>query len=292
MPYLLLTVATLAATGKALFCKFAGSAGGRAAFFVNFKSFAVAFLVALIFAMDELDKIFEISLFSLILSAVFGFFVAFTQFSQMKAMNSGPASLTMLIYSSAFVIPIIYAFFAWKESISLWQIIGIIILVISIALIVVEPSGSKINFLWLIFIAAATFGSGANAIIQKTHQMSEFKSELKLFLVLALMFSALFSLIVYLLYKPSIEKKEKARKKSFLEELYPVFLGIAVGCLNFFNLMLAGLLPAVIQFPIYNVGSLILTSVFSLIVFKEKIDKRRIIGYITGVAAILIIGIL
>lgn len=291
MQYLFLIAATLAATGKALFCKLVGNSKGRYAFFVNFKAFLTAFLVSLIFVANELSQIINISAFSFALSAVFGFSVAFTQFTQMKAMNEGPVSLTMLIYSSAFVIPIVFAVAAWGESVSAWQILGIALLIVSIALIVVEPHGKRINFLWIVFVACATLGSGSNAIVQKIHQMSAYKSELKLFLVLALFFSALFSLLFYLLYRPE-EAASPKRTKSVKEVLFPIFLGISVGVLNFMNLMLAGVVPAVIQFPICNVGSLILTSVFSIVFFKEKIEARRMVGYALGIAAILVIGLL
>lgn len=291
MQYLILVAATLAATGKALFCKLVGNSKGRYAFFVNFKAFLTAFLVSLIFAANELSKILNISAFSLVLSIAFGFSVAFTQFTQMKAMNEGPASLTMLIYSSAFVIPIVFAVAAWGESVSAWQILGIALLIVSIALIVVEPHGKRINFLWIVFVACATLGSGINAIIQKVHQMSAYKSELKLFLVLALFFSALFSLLFYLIYRPK-EAESPKETKGAKGVLFPIFLGISVGVLNFMNLMLAGVVPAVIQFTICNVGSLILTSAFSIVFFKEKIEARRMLGYALGIAAILVIGLL
>ena len=293
--YILLVLATLAASGKALFCKLVGGAKGRRAFFVNFESFAVAFAVALIFSTRELKYIPEISLFSLLLALAFGFSVAFTQFTQMKAMNTGPASITTLVYSSAFLIPIVFSYFAWNNPISPWQIIGIVILVCALCLIVIEPCGGRANGLWIIFVSLASLGSGANAILQKTHQNSPHASEIKLFLVFSLFFSAIFCLFVYLFYRPEEENGETVKndeKKSVISHLFPVFLGISVSFLNFINLKLAGVLPAAIQFPIYNVGSLIITSSVSVIAFRESLGKRKIAGYVIGVGAILIVGLL
>ncbi len=289
--YFLLAVATLSASGKAIFCKLVGSAKGRRAFFVNFESFSVAFLVSLIFAADELKNISEISLFSVLLAVAFGFSVAFTQFTQMKAMNTGSPSLTTLIYSSAFLIPIVFSYFAWDNPISPWQIVGIVILIAALCLIIIEPGKKRAGKIWLIFTALATLGSGANAILQKTHQNSTHSSEIKLFLVLALLFSALFSLILYLISKPD-EKAPKKEKASLPALLSPILLGVTVAFLNFVNLKLAGVLPAAIQFPIYNVGSLILTSIVSVICFGEHLAKRKIIGYTVGIGAILMVGLL
>ena len=292
MEYLLLVVATAASSGKAIFCKLCGNAKGRDAFLVNFKSFLVAFLIALAFAAQDLKNISEISLFSVLLAIAFGFSVGFTQFTQMKAMASGPASITTLIYSSSFLIPIIFASIAWSEPVSAWQIVGVGVLLVSLFLIVFERGGKKVNAVWLIFVALATLGSGANAIIQKTHQRSEFSSELNLFLVFALLFSALFSLAMYFISRPSEVCEVKAKKARLSASiLFPLVLGASVGCLNFLNLKLAGKLPSVVHFPVLNVGSLILTSVISIVCFKERLSARRVVGFVLGVGAILLIGL-
>ena len=291
MNYFLLVIATLAASGKAIFCKLVGSAKGRRAYLVNFEAFSVATLVSLAFAAEELKNIGKLSLFSVLLAIAFGFSVAFTQFTQMKAMNAGSPSLTTLIYSSAFLIPIIFSYFAWDNPISAWQIIGIAILFVALALIVIEPGNSHANAVWLVFTALATLGSGANAILQKTHQNSAHSSEIKLFLVLALFFSACFCLILYLVSKTD-RTAEKSEKRSGAALLFPFALGVAVAFLNFVNLKLAGVLPAAIQFPIYNVGSLILTSAVSVMAFGERLGKRKLIGYGIGIGAILMVGLL
>ena len=291
MNYFLLLIATLSATGKAIFCKLVGSAKGKQAFLLNFEAFFAAFLVSLIFAAEELKSIGKISLFSVLLALAFGFSVAFTQYTQMKAMNSGSPSLTTLRYSSAFLIPIIFSYFAWDNPISAWQIVGIVILLLALALIVIEPGKSRANGIWIICTVLATLGSGINAILQKTHQNSSHSSEIKLFLVLALLFSSLFCLFLYLLSKGE-RVTPKKEKRGVIILFFPIFLGVTVAFLNFVNLKLAGVLPAAIQFPIYNVGSLILTSAISVLAFGERLSKRKLVGYFVGVGAILIVGLL
>jgi len=62
--------------------------------------------------------------------------------------------------------------------------------------------------------------------------------------------------------------------------------------LNLLNLNLAGKLPAIILFPVYNIGSIILTGIFCTIIYKEKNTKTGIIGFVIGCISIMIIGIL
>ena len=68
-------------------------------------------------------------------------------------------------------------------------------------------------------------------------------------------------------------------------------MGLCVGFLNILNLTLAGKLPAVIQFPIYNIGGMILTGVLGAILFGEKNTKKQLIGFGIGCVSILIIGL-
>ena len=98
-PYLILALSTLLATGKALFCKAlgTGSYSKRETALLNFKSLFVAFACSFIFVSGELNRLFKISVFSLVLSVFFGISVALTQIMQSKAMGKGPASLISLV---------------------------------------------------------------------------------------------------------------------------------------------------------------------------------------------------
>ena len=296
MYYILLVVSTLMATGKAIFCKTVGKADGtkKGTMLLNFEAFVIAFLLALAFTNKDLVNIFNISTFSLILSIVFGLSVAFTQITQVKAMGSGPASMVTLIYACGFLFPIIFGAFAWGESITPFQIVGVVILLFAIFLIVGKKEEKSKGISWIIFAVLAMCGSGLNAILQKTHQYSDFSSELNLFLVYAMLFSALFTGIATLLIKEEkTEEKTCEKGQIFLKKILPPLgLGICVGSLNFLNLIIAGQIPSVIMFPVYNVGSMILTAIISALIFKDKTTSRQNLGFIIGIIAILIIGLL
>ena len=305
--YLLLVLSTCAASGKAIFCKLVGVSNKDKSFFLsNFKSFAVAFVLSLVFFANKLSGLFSISTFSILLSILFGLFVFFTQFMQILAMKTGSATLTTLIYSCGFLIPVFYSAIVFKEVISVFQIIGIAILLVAIFLIVYEKNQGKTSIKWFVLAMLAMLGSGTIAIIQKTHQLSDFSSELPIFLVYAFLFCALFSLLGHLIsckfLKEKIQKTESIESeisqekavgfKAWLKANYSaLILGAIVAGLNFLNLLLSGKIPSVILFPVNNVGNLILTSVLSILIFKEKIKTRQTIGCIIGVCAILIVGL-
>jgi len=293
--YFILALSTLLATGKALFCKAMGTGlySKKETALLNFKALLVAFVCSLIFVADEIFKLLEISKFSIVLSMFFGISVAITQIMQSKAMGNGPASLVSLIYSCGFLVPIFYGLLFWNESVSVYQWFGILLLVISLYLIVCKGEKGGKSVAWIPFAVLAMLGSGVNAIFQKTHQYSSFADELDLFLVYSLFFSSLFTGIVSLVIRkrgksePELSKKQKAIKKVIV----PMCLGICVGLLNFINLNLSGKLPSIILFPVYNVGSMLLSSIISSLIYNEKLTKRQGFGFAIGIAAILIVGI-
>ena len=293
--YIILALSTLLATGKALFCKALGTGqySKKETAVLNFKALFVAFICSLIFIADEAYRLFEISAFSIVLSIFFGISVALTQIMQARAMGNGPTSLVSLVYSCGFLVPIFYGLIFWNEGVSIYQWLGILLLVIALYLIVCKGEKGGRVVAWLPFAVLAMLGSGANAIFQKTHQYSVFANELKIFLVYSLLFSALFTGIASLTIRkkggnePGLSKRQRAIKKIIV----PLCLGVCVGLLNFLNLNLSAKLPSIILFPVYNVGSMLLSSLISSLIYKDKPTKRQGIGFAIGIVAILIVGI-
>ena len=294
MKYLLLVLVTVAASAKAIICKKIGhdSSDVRSVLFLNANIFAVGAITILICNLNKINTFINISLFSILLSVVFAFFLLFTQITQVFAMSYGLASLSSFIYSCGFLLPIFFSAIFLSEAISLYQVFGIAVLLISLVVILSPEKNGKFSFLWLTFALMSMIGSGTNAIIQKIHQSSQFKNELVPFIFFAMVFASLLSFVASLVIKgdgPAPYKRIYSKKSAVI---LMIAGGIVVGGMNVANLMLAGRIPAVIQFPVYNICSMILTALAGKIFFKEKIGRRKLIGYVIGLAAITVIGIL
>ena len=191
----LLILATLANTTKSIICKKIGQDGGdmRGVFFLNANIFAIGALTIFLCNLGQAESLLKLSRFSLLLAVVFAFFLLFTQLMQILAMSRGFVSLSNLIYSCGFLIPIFYCALFLNEPISSWQLVGVAILLGSLVIVLPPEKNGKFSFLWLTFIVLAMLGSGTNAIIQKIHQASDFRGELVPFLILSLTFASLFS---------------------------------------------------------------------------------------------------
>lgn len=319
MNYLLLFLATLTSSGKAIICKRigAGDNGPKRTFLLNSGIFLVASLPVLVIAI--LDGGFIASGFSVALAALFALTTVITQLTQIGAMKYGTAALTTLIYSAGFIIPTVWSHFAFGEIISPLQLVGIGVMLIALYMIINPGRSGRVSFLWLIFAILSMSGSGANAVLQKIHQRSALSGELYEFLFAALAFASVLCLVLGLTLKGDAgSKKEltddisikskvenmqwhaadistngKVKKRGFTpRDLgFILFSGACIGALNVLNLTLAGKLPAVIHFPIYNLGSMILTGAAGALIYGERINKIQLIGFAIGCAAILIIGL-
>ena len=214
MDFLLLLLATLTCTAKFIMCKKIGhdTSDTKRMFLYNGVIFCIGSSVILISLANKLSEIIEISSFSFLLAVLFAFFILFTQSTEILAMNFGSVSMTLIIFSCGFLIPIFYGVAAYKETISPWQIIGLVILIVALFLIISPQKSEKLSFAWLILSVLSMLGSGTNAVIQKIHQKSLYKDELLPFLFWALIFSAIFSFLAFFLTRGTSSVKKAKRK--------------------------------------------------------------------------------
>ena len=289
--YFLLILATVSGTVKSLVLKKLGKDFDRANGIYLINSLML-FLASAVIGAYTLFVIrdFKISVFSFVLSLVFGSSIVLSQLLEAHAMKRGPVSMTALIYSLGLIFPIIYGSIFLSEEISLMQLLGMALALFSLYFIVNPEKSGKINLLWLSLAIAASFCAGMNGIIQKVHQNSEYRSELYPFIFLSLLFAAVFSLVCAFL--TADKSGNNSEKKPKLDLRFILAGGIAIALVNILNLILAGKIEAVIQFPAYNIGGMILTVIGGRLIFGEKMSKNQIVGLVIGCASILIIGLL
>lgn len=291
MLYILLAISTLTATGKSVIFKKIGvstSSSPRQFLKLNALSFPVAAIIALATIGFHLEKLFSISSYSFIMAVLFALTIIFTYLTQIKAMSLGNASSTMIIYSCGFLIPIFYGAMFLNETVSLVQIFAIGLLILSLFLIINPEKHTKISFSWILFSVLSMTGSGMLAVLQKIHQASVYKDEFSLLLSWEFLIAGVIIAILTLFTKKEENTPDVSLKK---DGLTAILNGGFLGVLNMLNLRLSGKLPAVILFPVYNIGSLVLSGIICAILFKEKNTKKGIAGFIIGCIAILLIGL-
>ena len=65
--------------------------------------------------------------------------------------------------------------------------------------------------------------------------------------------------------------------------------GVCIFGMNFLNLRLSGLLPSQLFFPVVNGSAIVLSSLFSVLLFKERLTKKQIVGLLGGLLCLVAI---
>lgn len=224
------------------------------------------------------------------LAILFGVIFVVSIYLYMKAMESGPLSLTSLCFSFGLLIPIIFGAIFWKETVSLLQAAALVLLFFTFYLggKTRQDLQKKVNVKWLACSIAALIGNGALMTISKTQQMVLPGREVNEFLVLAFGTAAALSLLLFLFQK-FVRKETVPHLKGRVFILLLLGTGITTAFGNQIALILSGRLPAVIQFPVQNGGIVFLSSALSVFAFREKMTRNAWIGLALGLAAMVLI---
>ena len=233
--------------------------------------------------------------FTLWLGAAFGLVTMAQTISNAAALRAGPWAYTSVITSLATIIPALSGVLFWNESIGVLQIVGMLLMIGCFVLSVDTTAGGeqrKASLHWLVLCLVAFLCTGFIGVMQKIHQSSAYREELSGFLIVAFLVSAVCSIAVYLLYPQknaaaAAASAEKSGKTLLIVAGLFVLMGAAAALNNQFNLYLSGVMPSVVFFPVVNGGGLVLATLASVLLFREKLSRRRWIGLALGTASVL-----
>lgn len=222
----------------------------------------------------------------LVYGTLYAFAQVFFLIFKAKAMSLGPVSLTTLIGNMSLILSTVCGVLIWNERVCAIQIIGIILLIISIIICTYEKNSEKNNAAWIFCCVLFFIFAGAVGIIFKFFSKTGENINNMMF------FSSL--IMIALLFPLSLLGKEKGQTKSRYTHTFIIKLVICgiISCLyNRINIYLSGAMDSIIFFPSFNGSVIILSTLFGVILFKEKLKAKQIIGITLGLISILSIGI-
>ena len=205
-------------------------------------------------------------------------------------MKLGPMSFSVLFTYLSALIPTVFGCIYRSSMPTTVQIIGLILMVITFILSIDFNEESGMSVKWLFAVAGSFLGMGLIGVCQTVHQTSSFAYEINGFLFWTFTFALLFFILLYI---PYFIKGGKIGKNTYkpIDWANMTITGVFMGAINLINLYLSGKLPSIIFFPIVNGGVIILSGIASLVLFKEKMSKKKLCGLIIGIAATCLIGI-
>lgn len=295
----------------------------RGFWFVNAVSFAVATLALAAIAacgggLFENGRL-KLSLATFLLAVPFALCTLGAQIFYIAAQGRGSVSLNTFLYSCGFIVPVVYGVAALHEAVKITQIAGLIVLIGAMYLYLLPKKG-RFDKLWLALISAASLLSGAVGILQKVQQNSAQRAEADGFLIVTFALCTAISCALAIVFKPAGEvapastgndgtlcetvegevvvqkNTAKAARQiaavgvSVKEAWLAVASGAVAAALNRVNLSLAGALPSMIFYPVFNGAVTLATGVAAFLICKEKLNLRQWLSLLLGIAAIALIA--
>lgn len=256
--------------------------------YFTFNSLYFVIVVVLMMALNTRPE--GISLQTLLIAVPFGILFVVTILLYMKAMEHGPLSFSSLLFSFGLLMPILYGVLFFHESVSLLQITALVLLFLTFYLgsVSTESGSRKFNAKWLILCIWALIGNGFIMVLAKAHQMLSPGREVKEFLIVGFGTAAVLSLLI-MLRQRYIAGQRTPHLVQWKFALLVLGAGITTAFGNQIVLELSGRLPAIIQFPVMNGGIVLMSSVLSVLVFREKLTRRKWMGLALGLVALVII---
>ncbi len=225
----------------------------------------------------------------LIYSALFALCYTVCNVGIINALKYGPATLTSLLIGLSLLVTTIWGFIFWDAKVTVYVIIGLVLVVCAITLCLYTKGKDEksISWKWLFYVALAFFGNAGCTIVQRTQQIQYNGQHGKMLMLFATGFSALVYLFVYL-------RSDKSDTPILFKTSWwtPVGAGVCNLILNAMVMLMAvtDLSPSLI-YPVIGVGGLAIVTIFSLLVFKEKMRWWQWLGVAVGAVAVVLLSI-
>ena len=206
-----------------------------------------------------------------------------------KVLSLGSLAIySMFMMLGGMLVPFFYGVWFLKESVSVAQVIGTVLLTGFIVLQAISQSDSqdktkerqstrtRITFFALCLIIF--FVNGLTGVIAKTHQLSETAVDEVSFTVISCALTAIFSLVL-LGFAILRNRKEKIQQVMTSLQMKPLWSMALIGAVaytgSYLQLLAANDVPASVQFPLVSGGVIILSALVSFFAFKEKLTVKE-----------------
>lgn len=231
----------------------------------------------------------------LLYALLFGVLYFFGNIGYMLAIKNGPLFLSNLILNLSSVSLVIWGFFFWNAKVNALVIIALVLVVLSVFLcmykkketVEADEKREKITLKWLVYIIMAFVGNAGVGIVSRTQQMVYNGQHGNMLMFYGTMIAVVVSVIDFIRVD-----KSGLSKIGIKQNVYPVLAGVTNFIVNLFGLYFVSTpLSTNVIYPVLGVGCLMLVTVASKFIFKEKLTIMQWVGIIVGAGAIALLSI-
>ncbi len=286
MEYLLLILSIFLSTGRNLMSKKISftTFGQRNFFLMQFVIFLTGIVIV---AFKGGAGLFSAAPETVLYAVIYAVFLLCANWCYTVALVNGNISICVTIYSMGFIIPTLSGMMFWGEEVSLLKSIGIMCVIPTVILSGIKK-GSNTNGKgrgYFVPAVTAMITSGGLGVMQKIQQKSPYPEQFGTFVLISFIVGAFVSLIFSL-----FARRDRVRlTKGNIGVACTV--GICWSLCNLLNTFLSGALPTAVFFPMLNIGMILLSTIWGIIFFKEKVTKKMVVIVALGIISILLINL-
>lgn len=280
MHFLFLTI--FCSTSIALILKLIDTKKGEAIVLLA-GNYLVASIISLMFILFKEDV--QFSIYTLLFGLILGLLFVVSFFAFAKAISYAGTGLATTSSRLSVIIPIAFSIIIYNEIPSNFQIVGFVFTVVTFFLFYLSISDghkSGDGFLKYILLLAVLVGIGINDFSMKVFKSWKPEQEEPFFVFFIFTSAFIYALIFIAIKKIKIIKDTA---------VWGLILGVPNVFSTIFLLAALASLPAILVYPLINVGIIIFTTLLAFIIWKEKLNLWGVLALTSGILAIIFLSI-
>lgn len=207
------------------------------------------------------------------------------------------AFLNVSIMFGGIVVPMVYTVLWLHEMPSVMQLISIVVMLVAMVLINYEKSdGKRAGIVYYVMCLLVFLGNGFYSIFLKLQERYDAtliaaggeKQSMEMVMITYLMMGVLS--LIYLLIKEK-GQAPKAFKQTKISALFFALAVLVVALAVNVIVVVIPLMNAAVFFTVNAGGVIVLTSIYSIVIFKEKPSVTKVIGLILAAASIVALSL-
>jgi drug/metabolite transporter (DMT)-like permease len=234
---------------------------------------------------------------TLILTAVSGVASASFVVSWLLSVKSGAYMMVEVFLLLGVTVPILLCNLFFEEEITIVEIFGILLLLLSVFIMCTYNTGikGKIKPSALLLLIVCGLSNGIADFTQKAFSVKVNNGSPAVFNFYTYVFAAATLLIAYFIFRVP-DKKSATPPRNPIKVVNPIWIYVVImaGCLfanSFFKTKAAYYLDSTQLYPLNQGGSVILSLLMSALIFKEKINGKCIVGICLAFISLLMINL-
>lgn len=212
---------------------------------------------------------------------------------ELYAISHGTLVLSSLFSTAGLLVPTIASAIFYRETLTLWHILAIGGLFLSLWLLIgdKQKGDKRISWKTVLALCGVMLAEGGTMLCQKVFGMNVLNGNVSLFTAIQFLVAALLAIAAIPFLRPSANAAPEEERLSGRSYLYGFLLAAAVLVISQFATLTTPLVPAVVLFSLINGGATLISAIVGSVFYGEKLTARSTLGLLVGITALIFLKV-